>query len=214
MDVKTAFLNDDLEEEIYISQPKGFVVQGEENKVCKLKNFIYGLKEAPKQWYEKFNNTLVRNGYTINNSDSCVYSKVFGSDYAVICLYVDDMLILENTLDVVNKIKELLSSNFEMKDLGEVNVILGVRVIRNSEGISLSQSHYVEKVLKKFNSFDVAPARTPYDPSLHLTKNLGESISHIEYCWKSMRIDSISYGRCDNCVIIYLPVGLNVIIRT
>ncbi|GAA0144133.1 hypothetical protein LIER_35876 [Lithospermum erythrorhizon] len=106
---------------------------------------------------------------------------MFGSDCVIICLYVDHMLILGNTLDVINKNKELLSSNFDMKDLGEAGVILGVRVIRNFEGIFLSQSHYVEMVLKKFNSFDVALARTPYNPSLHLTKDLDESISQNEY---------------------------------
>ncbi|GAA0141146.1 transmembrane signal receptor [Lithospermum erythrorhizon] len=124
MDVKTAFLNGDLEEDIYMSQPEGLVVQGQKNKVFKLKNSLYGLKQAPKQWYEKFNNTLVRNGYTVNNSDSCMYSEVFRSDCVIICLYVDDMLILGNTLDVVNKTRELLSSNIEMQDLGEADVIL------------------------------------------------------------------------------------------
>ena len=181
MDVKTAFLNGDLEEEIYMSQPEGFVVSGQEDKVCKLKKSLYGLKQAPKQWYKKFDSTLVQHGFIVNNSDSCVYFKMFGSDCVVICLYVDDMLILGSNLNVVNSTKEFLSSKFEMKDLGEVDVILGVRVVKNSNGISLSQSHYVEKVLKKFGHFDVLPAKTPYDPALHLCKNLGESVSQDEY---------------------------------
>ncbi|GAA0144134.1 hypothetical protein LIER_35877 [Lithospermum erythrorhizon] len=106
------------------------------------------------------------------------------------------MLILGNTLDVINKNKELLSSNFDMKDLGEAGVILGVRVIRNFEGIFLSQSHYVEMVLKKFNSFDVALARTPYNPSLHLTKDLDESISQNEYAKIIGTIDvCLYYGK-------------------
>ncbi|GAA0142795.1 hypothetical protein LIER_35636 [Lithospermum erythrorhizon] len=150
MDVKIAFLNVNLEEKIYMSQPEGFVVQGQENKVCKLKKSLYGLRQAPKQ---------------------CVQ----------ITLDVDHMLILGNTLDVVNKTKELLSSNFDMKGLGEAGVILGVRIIRNFDGISLSQSYYVEMVLKKFNSFDVAPARTLYDLSLHLNNNMGENVSLSEY---------------------------------
>ena len=73
MDVKTAFLNGDLKEEIYMSQPEGCVVRDQENKVCKLNKSLYGLKQAPKQWYEKFNNTLLSNGYMVNHSDSCVY---------------------------------------------------------------------------------------------------------------------------------------------
>src|SRR5262249_23178283 len=100
MDVKTAFLNGDLEEEIYMEQPEGLVVTGQENKVCKLRKSLYGLKQAPKQWYEKLDRTLVNNGYVVNASDSCVYSKLFGSDCVIICLYVDDMLIFGSNLEV------------------------------------------------------------------------------------------------------------------
>ncbi|XP_057249385.1 uncharacterized protein LOC130590830, partial [Beta vulgaris subsp. vulgaris] len=136
MDVKTAFLNGDLEEEIYMSQPEGFVVLGQEDKVCKLRKSLYGLKQAPKQWYEKFDSTVVSNGFIVNNSDSCVYSKLIGSDCVIICLYVDDMLIFGNNLKVVNDTKLFLSSKFEMKDLGEADVILGVRLKRVSGRIS------------------------------------------------------------------------------
>ena len=76
-------------------------------------------------------------------------------------------------MDVVKSNEDLLSSNFDMKDLGEANVILGIKIIRNSEGITLSQSHYVEKVLKKFNHFDCDLMRTPYDPIIHLKKTKG-----------------------------------------
>ncbi|GAA0149688.1 transmembrane signal receptor [Lithospermum erythrorhizon] len=148
------------------------------NQTWELIDLPKGSKPISSKWI--FKKKIIPDG-TIERFKARLVIRVFGSDCVIICMYVDDMLILENTLDVVNKTKELLSSNFEMKDLGEADVILGVRVIRNSEGISLSQSHYVEKVLKKFNSFDVAHARTPYDPSLHLTKNLGESISQSEY---------------------------------
>jgi len=93
MDVKTAFLNDDLEEEIYISQPKGCTVPSQENKVCKLRKSLYGLKQAPKHWYENFDSIVIQNGFVVNTSDSYVYSKVIDSDCVIICLYLDDMLI-------------------------------------------------------------------------------------------------------------------------
>ena len=80
MDVKTAFLNGDLREEIYVEQPKGYVIQGQENKVCKLRKSLYGLKQAPKQLYEKFDQTLVSDDYIVNSSDTCVYSKLFGQE--------------------------------------------------------------------------------------------------------------------------------------
>jgi len=181
MDVKTAFLNGDSEEEIYMSQPEGCEVPGQENKVHKLIKFLYGLKQAPKQWYEKFVSSLEKNGFTVNNSNSCAYSRLFGSDYVIICLYVDDILIFGTNLCAINKTKRIMSSLFKMKDLGEADVILGIKLIKTKSDFSLSQSHYIEKVLKKFNSFDVVPVRTPYDPSIHLKKNRGPSVSQIEY---------------------------------
>ena len=168
MDVKTAFLNGDLREEIYVEQPEGYVIQGQENKVCKLRKSLYGLKQAPKQWYEKFDQTLVSDGYIVNSSDTCVYSKLFGQECVIICLYVDDMLIFGTNVTVVEKTKLFLSSHFDMKDLGEADVILGVKMRKSDNGFSLCQSHYIEKILKKFNCYDELPVRTPYDPSIHL----------------------------------------------
>ena len=75
MDVKTAFLNGDLEKEIYMEQPEGFIVPGQEKKVCKLVKSLYGLKQTPKQWHEKFDNTMITNGFRINECDKCVYIK-------------------------------------------------------------------------------------------------------------------------------------------
>ena len=106
MDVKTAFLNGDLEEEIYMSQPEGYEVPSQKNKMCKLRKFLYSLKQALKQWYKKFASSLEKNGFTANNSDSCVYSKMFGSDYVIIYLYVDDMLIFGTKLFVINEAKD------------------------------------------------------------------------------------------------------------
>ncbi|GMI95547.1 hypothetical protein HRI_003224000 [Hibiscus trionum] len=181
MDVKTAFLNGDLDEEIYMEQPLGFEAPGMEGKVCRLKKSLYGLKQAPKQWYEKFHKTILSFGFVVNGSDACVYSRMFGTDCVIISLYVDDMLIFSTNIESINKTKSFLSTKFEMTDLGEVDVILGVKVIKSEKGFSLSQTHYIEKVLKKFDSFDVVPVRTPYDSSIHLFKNEGSSVSQMEY---------------------------------
>nr|CAN75912.1 hypothetical protein VITISV_007252 [Vitis vinifera] len=91
MDVKTAFLNGDLEKEIYMDQPEGCVVSGKEKNVCKLVKSLYGLKQAPKQWHNKFDHVLVTNGYSINDADKCIYNKHEDNTCVVICLYVDDM---------------------------------------------------------------------------------------------------------------------------
>lgn len=181
MDVKTAFLNGDLHEEIYMMQPEGFIVPGQEHKVCKLIKSLYGLKQAPKQWFEKFSSTLHENGFVSNFGDTCVFSRMHEHGYVIICLYVDDMLILGTSLEIVCETKVLLSSKFDMKDLGEVDVILGIKVVKTDSGFSLNQSHYIEKILKKFGYWDETSAKSPYDSSLHLCKNRGESVNQSEY---------------------------------
>ena len=181
MDVKTAFLNGELEEEIYMDQPEGFVIPGQENKVCKLVKSLYGLKQAPKQWHEKFDNLVISNGFRINESDKCIYYKSENDVCTVICLYVDDLLIFGSNIHAVNAAKCLLTANFAMKDLGEASVILGIKITRSKKGISLDQSHYIEKILKKYNYFDCKPTCTPYDPSEKLFKNTGNSVRQNEY---------------------------------
>jgi len=101
MDVKTAFLNGDLEEEIYIDQPGGFIAKGQENKVCKLVKSLYGLKQSPKQWHQKFNKVITQFGFIVHEHDKGKYSKNFGNEYIILCLYVDDILILGTSLDAI-----------------------------------------------------------------------------------------------------------------
>ncbi|GJY72934.1 zinc finger, CCHC-type containing protein [Tanacetum coccineum] len=182
MDVKTAFLNGELEEEVYMNQPLGFILPGNENKVCKLIKSLYGLKQAPKQWHQKFDEVVLSNGYLLNQADKCVYSKFDASGKGVIiCLYVDDMLIFGTDQVQVDLTKEFLSSRFSMKDMGEADVILGIRIKHESNGIAISQSHYIEKVLKKFNYSDCTPVSTPLDTCEKLMPNRGLAVSQLEY---------------------------------
>ena len=161
MDVKTIFLNDDLEEEIYMTQPEGCVVHGQENKVCKLLKSLYGLKQALKQWHEKFNETLIVDDFSSRDADRCMYTKSVNDNHVIICLYVDDMLIFGTCNDIVFKTKSFLTS-IDVKDIGEASVILGVKIIRNEDNILLSQEHYVEK-LRKYKYYVFKLVSTPYD---------------------------------------------------
>ncbi|KAM1493880.1 hypothetical protein ACFX10_025604 [Malus domestica] len=181
MDVKTAFLNGELEEEIYMEQPEGFIVKGQENKVCKLVKSLYGLKQAPKMWHEKFDHTMITYGFKINESDKCVYVKSYKNSCVIVCLYVDDMLILGTDKDVINSTKKMLNSNFDKKDLGLAYVILGIRIKRIDEGYILTQSHYVESILKKFGHYNDNAAVTPFDPNCKLKKHVGDPVSQLEY---------------------------------
>ena len=172
MDVKIAFLNRELEEEIYMDQPDGFVANGQEGKVCKLLKSLYGLKQAPKLWHEKFDRTLTSVGFVVNEADKCVYYRYGGGEGVILCLYVDDILIFGSGLKVIEEMKEFLSNNFEMKVFGEADVILNIKLLREGDGgVTLLQSHYVENVLSHFGFSDCEPAPTPYDLSVLLRKN-------------------------------------------
>ena len=153
MDVKTAFLNGNLEEEIYMDQPEGFSVKGKEHMVCKLKKSIYGLKQASRQWYLKFNDTITSFGFQENTVDRCIYMKVSGSKFIFLVLYVDDILLATNDLGLLHQTKNNLSQNFEMKDMGEATYVIGIEIFcdRSQGLLGLSQKTYINKILERFN---------------------------------------------------------------
>ncbi|CAL8086908.1 unnamed protein product [Prunus armeniaca] len=148
MDVKSAFLNGKLEEEIFMDQPEGHVVEGKECKVCKLVKSLYGLKQAPKQWHEKFDKVLLSNGFLINDADKCLYCKSTGNSCVIICLYVDDMLIMGTNLEIVIETKSFLASNFDMKDMGIADPLStpydANTQLKKNKGESVSQSEYAQ----------------------------------------------------------------------
>ena len=174
-----------------MDQPDEFIANGEEGMVCKLLKSLYGLKQAPKQWHEKFDKTLTSAGFVVNEADKCVYYRFGGGEGVILCLYVDDILIFGTSLNVIMEVKNFLSQNFEMKDLGEADVILNVKLLREGNGgVTLSQSHYVEKVLSRFGFSDCQPAPTPYDPSVLLRKNKKLARDQLRY---SQIIGSLMY---------------------
>ena len=106
MDVKTAFLNGDLDEEIYMDQLEGFVEFGQESKVCKLTKFLYDLKQAPKNWHKKFDSYMIENDYKSNECDKCIYYKTWENSYVIISFHVDDLLIFGSNFHVMNEKKK------------------------------------------------------------------------------------------------------------
>jgi hypothetical protein len=132
LDVKTAFLHGDLEEEIYMEQPEGFSAKGKEHLVCRLKKSLYGLKQAPRLWYKKFDSFMVDHGYDRTTSDHCVFvKKFFDGEFIILLLYVDDMLIVGRDTSKIDKLKKELSKSFSMKDLGSAKQILGMKISRD-----------------------------------------------------------------------------------
>ncbi|KAL9274475.1 Retrovirus-related Pol polyprotein from transposon TNT 1-94-like protein, partial [Drosera capensis] len=172
LDIKTAFLHGDLDEDIYMVQPEGYQIAGKENLVCKLTKNLYGLKQAPRQWYLKFGNFMSRSGYKKSDLDPCCYWRHFGSSYIILLLYIDDMLVAGSDVEEINRLKKQLSEEFEMKDLGASKQILGMSISRNrSEGsLILSQEKYIGKVLERFSMHDAKATCTPLGAHFNLTK--------------------------------------------
>jgi len=129
MNVKTTFLNGDLEENVYMIQPMGFSIEGKEHIVCKLKKSIYSLKQTSCQWYLRFNDTTAFFRFKENTIDQCIYLKVCESNVIFLILYVDDILLATNDLGLLHDTKKFLSSNFEMKDMSETGYVIGIESI-------------------------------------------------------------------------------------
>jgi hypothetical protein len=153
MDVKTAFLNGDLDEVVFMKQPEGFVVKGKEHMGCMLKRSIYGLKQASRQWNLKFDEVIKKFGFKENEMDNCIYTKIKGGKFIILVLYVDDILLASSDKHMLYETKGFLSSKFDMKDLGEASYVLGIEIRRDrTKGVlGLSQKAYIEKMLKRYN---------------------------------------------------------------
>nr|AAT01387.1 putative polyprotein [Oryza sativa Japonica Group]AAT44170.1 putative polyprotein [Oryza sativa Japonica Group] len=171
LDVKTAFLHGELEEEIYMDQPEGFIVPGKEDYVCKLKRSLYGLKQSPRQWYKRFDSFMLSHGFKRSEFDSCVYIKFVNVSPIYLLLYVDDMLIAAKSKEQITTLKKQLSSEFDMKDLDAAKKILGMEITRdrNSGWLFLSQQSYIKKVLQRFNMHDTKPVSTHIAPHFKLS---------------------------------------------
>jgi ATP-binding cassette subfamily B (MDR/TAP) protein 1 len=173
LDVKTAFLHGDLEEEIYMEQPEGFTEPGKEHLVCRLKKSLYGLKQAPRQWYKKFDLFMTQHSFTKTPADHCVFVKNYENGESIILLlYVDDMLIVGRDKTKIAALKKALSKSFAMKDLGAVKKILGMKIVRDRSRrmLWMSQEDYIKKVLERFNMHNAKPVHVPLPGHLKLSK--------------------------------------------
>ena len=163
MDVKTSFLNGDLEEGVYMKQPEGFSSLEGENLVCKLKKSIYSLKQASRQSCYKFHGVITSFGFVENPMDQCIYQKVSGSKTCFLVLYIDGILLATNDKGMMHGVKQFLSKNFDMKDMGEASYAIGIKIHRDrSRGIlGLSHETYINKVLERFRMKDCSPSVAP-----------------------------------------------------
>jgi len=172
MDVKTAFLNGNLSEDVYMTQPKGFVDQQNARKVCRLRKSIYGLKQATRSWNLRFDEVVKSFGFSQNKEEAYVYKKASGSALVFLILYVDDILLIGNDIPLMEDVKASLRKSFSMKDLGEAAYILGIKIYRDRSKrlIGLSQSMYLDKVLNRFNMNDSKKGFIPMSHGVTLSK--------------------------------------------
>ena len=177
LDVKSAFLNGPLDEEVYVLQPQGFVVKGSENKVYKLKKALYGLKQAPRAWNRRINSFLSQIGFKKCTSEHGLYVRCLQDnklETLIVCLYVDDLLITGSSEEEITAFKNQMMNEFEMSDLGLLSYFLGMEFRMTQYGTVMHQSKYAQDLLKKFNMQQSNPARTPAEVGLVLEKETDE----------------------------------------
>ncbi|GJS73096.1 retrotransposon protein, putative, ty1-copia subclass [Tanacetum coccineum] len=201
MDVKTAFLNGYLNEEVYMEQPEGFVNPKYPNRVCKLKRSIYGLKQASRQWNKRFDDEIKKFGFSQNADEPCVYLKASGSNVTFLILYVDDILIMGNNIPMLQDVKSYLGRCFAMKDLGEAAYILGIKIYRDRSRrlIGLCQSAYIEKILKRFHMENSKRGSIPMQEKLRLSKSQGASTPA-----ELKRMQNVPYASAVGSIIIQM----------
>ena len=169
MDVKTALLNGDLENDIYMRQPEGYVDKDHPELVCKLNKSIYGLKQADRCWNLATDKFLKSSEYTQSTADQCIYSKIEIRDgrecLMILAVYVDDTILASNDDEMLKSGKAKLSAGFEIEDQGPIHYCLGMSVKHDNEAkvLSISQKAYLENVLLQFGMYDCKPVSTPME---------------------------------------------------
>ena len=146
MDVKSAFLHGDLEEQVFINQPPGYVKIGDEHKVYKLKKALYGLKQAPRAWYSRIDAYFSKEGFKKCPYEHTLFTKIEdGGKMLIVCLYVDDLIYTGNDRAMFEKLKKSMMVEFDMSDLGMMHYFLGIEIIQSSTGNFISQKKYVQE---------------------------------------------------------------------
>nr|AFP55546.1 gag-pol polyprotein [Rosa rugosa] len=173
-DVKNAFLHGDLHEEVYMDLPPGYGTSTGEQVVCKLKKSLYGLKQSPRAWFGRFTKFMKKIGYRQSNSDHTLFLKHRCGKVTALIIYVDDMVVTGDDIEEIQRLQGQLSSEFEMKDLGNLKYFLGIEVARGKDCIVLSQRKYVLDLLAETGMLDCKPVATPIEQNHQLAEYLDQ----------------------------------------
>ncbi|KAI3757868.1 hypothetical protein L6452_05411 [Arctium lappa] len=173
LDVKSAFLHGELKEEVYVTQPEGFMKPGNENKVYRLVKALYGLKQAPRAWNMKLDQTLKSLDFKKCTLEQAVYTRISKNSMLLVGIYVDDLIVTGSSKEDLQKFKSQMEEKFEMSDLGLLVYYLGIEVTQTGGGISIKQSGYANKILKEARMLDCNETKIPMDPGTKLIKTEG-----------------------------------------
>ncbi|GJU63182.1 retrovirus-related pol polyprotein from transposon TNT 1-94 [Tanacetum coccineum] len=171
MDVKSAFLNGFINEEVYVAQPPGFIDFQKPNYVYKLKKALYGLKQAPKAWYDRLKAFLIKHEYSMGMVDNTLFTKKSKSHLIIVQIYVDDIIFGSTSQNLCDDFAKIMHDEFEMSMMGELNFFLGLQIKQMEDEIFFNQSKYIKEMLKKFGLEDSKPTKTPMSTEIKLTKD-------------------------------------------
>ncbi|XP_070014164.1 uncharacterized mitochondrial protein AtMg00810-like [Nicotiana sylvestris] len=179
LDVKSAFLNGYLEEQVYVEQPLYFLVKNNEDKVMKLNKALYGLKQSQRAWNSCIDKYFQDNGFTHCLHEYALYLKVHtNGNILLVCLYIDGLIFMGNNPSLFEAFNKDMSREFEMTDIGLMSYYLGLEVKQMEGGIFISQENYMKEILKKFNMLDCNPVNTPMESGTKLSKfDKGEKVN-------------------------------------
>jgi hypothetical protein len=173
MDVKSAFLNGQIKEEVYIEQPPGFEDSEYPNYVYKLSKALYGLKQAPRAWYECLRDFLITNGFKVGKANPTLFTKTIAKDLFVCQIYVDDIIFGSTNKSTCEEFSRIMVQKFKMSMMGELKYFLGFQVAQLQEGTFISQTKYIQDILTKFGMKDAKPIKTPMGINGHLDLDTG-----------------------------------------
>lgn len=175
LDVKNAFLHGDLQETVYMRQPRGFESKEHPDYVCKLNKTLYGLKQSPRAWFDKFSSYLIEVGYKCCTRDPSLFIYNDGRNMMLLLFYVDDMLLTGNNNEFISAFLVKLSEKFRIKDMGGLSYFLGIQVVSTPSGLFLNQEKYAKDLLHAAAMLDCSPMPTPLPLQFHIRMNFSPS---------------------------------------
>lgn len=180
LDINNAFLNGILQEEVFMSQPQGFVDEKHPEYVCRLHKALYGLKQAPRAWFERLHKALLQFGFVFSKTNQSLFFKITSTHTTYILVYVDDILVTGSNAEVVTTLIKQLDVEFSLKDLGEITYFLGIQVTHTVNGFHLSQQKYIRDLLVKTKMLQAKGLPTPMTSGLKISSQDGVSIENAQ----------------------------------